>query len=323
MDAGIQVVFNLLQPLRERTSPDLGSWDEWSPTPQRISTRSGGLSSTLQTRRRSRLAQSRFQFSQLEARSLTPTPAFIQERTMLHRPNPFAKLALVALAACTTAAAADTVHVTVNSSLPWIGFVNVFELPAVPGTDRGAYWQSIFVETNIAALPASVAADVATLAPNAIFGGEPMAGNPDWWTPDGFGGFTPNKVMEANVYVDTGFGGGALSGNSVNFTGMTLDSSLAAPYVAYAWIRDFSLDYSLLRNEAITPLTAGQTFDLWLDTMAGGAVQYGFALVGPNADPAMLQGLGTISIGAVPEPATPAMLLLGALVVGAWVRRQR
>jgi hypothetical protein len=125
------------------------------------------------------------------------------------------------------------------------------------------------------------------------------------------------------VYVDTGFSGVPLSGNTIHFTGLTVENSLAAPYVGYAWIRDFSLDYSVLRNQVITPLVAGQAFDLSMLTLSGGAVQYGFALVGPNADPAMLAGLGTIAISAVPEPATPAMLLVGALVVGAWVRRQR
>jgi hypothetical protein len=242
---------------------------------------------------------------------------------MLHRPHSIARLALTTLAACTTAAAAETIYVTVDSSSPWVGFANVFELPADPGTGRGAYWQGIFLDSNIAALPASVAANVATLAPNAIFGGEPMAGSPDWWTPDGLGGFTPNKVIEANVYVDTGFSGVALSGNTIHFAGLTVESSLAAPYVGYAWIRDFSLDYSVLRNQVITPLVAGQAFDLSMVTLSGGAVQYGFALVGPNADPSALPGLGTISISAVPEPATPAMLLVGALLVGAWVRRQR
>ena len=68
---------------------------------------------------------------------------------------------------------------------------------------------------------------------------------------------------------------------------------------------------------------AGQSFSLTRENTAlGNPVQYGFALVGPNADPTDLN-LRSITISAVPEPATPAMLLLGAVALLGWTRRQR
>lgn len=222
---------------------------------------------------------------------------------MRHPRNPIVRLALIALAAWSTAASAGVVNVTVMDSSPWIGFVNRWELPTVGGTDRGAYLGGVFLGSNIAALPASVLGNIATMSPNATLGA------------------APTELVEANLYVDSGTGGPALAGETVRFTGTTLSSTLAAPYIAYAFIREFSAGYTVMLDEELVPLVAGQGFDFSMDTDVGNNVQYGFALFGPNAVPSTVS-LGSISIGAVPEPSTLAMVLLAALGVATWSRRR-
>lgn len=220
------------------------------------------------------------------------------------------RIALAALLACATAASAQTADVTIDAAMPWTGFLNLYERPT-GGADRGAYVEGIFLGARHDLLPAAITGNSVTLAPNSIAGGPPRD-EPSWWVSDGGDGFLPNRVLEANFYVDTGFSGVVLDGKTVRFTGITLASSLAAPYVAYAFIRDFLPGYQSGYTEASVALIAGQAFEVSLDTTLGHPVQYGFALVGPNADPNALASLGSITISAVPEPATPAMLLLGA-----------
>jgi PEP-CTERM motif len=222
---------------------------------------------------------------------------------MQHPRNPIARLALVALAAWSTTAGAGVVNVTVKDTSAWIGFVNRWELPTVTGTDRGAYLGGLPLGSDIAALPATVSGNIATLFPNAVPGG------------------TPTEVSESNLYVDSGAGGPPLAGETVRFTGTTLTSTLAAPYVAYAFIREFSAGYSFLIEEELVTLVAGQAFDFSMDTDVGNNVQYGFALFGPNAVPGTVS-LGSIAIGAVPEPSTLAMVLLGALGLATRSRRR-
>jgi len=224
--------------------------------------------------------------------------------------------------ACAAAAHAETVDVTIDGAMPWVGYANVYELPT-GSADRGAYVAGFFFESpRIAELPASVNGNQVTLAPNGGLGGAPASGS-SFWAADGNGVLQPNRVIESNIYVDTGFSGVVLGGKTVRFTGTTLASSLASPYMAYAFIRDFVPGYQSGFKESIVALVAGQPFEVTLGTDPGHPVQYGFALVGPNADPAGLAGLGSITISAVPEPATPALLLLGALAMLGWTRRHR
>ena len=117
------------------------------------------------------------------------------------------RLALAALLACAAAAHAETVDVTIDGSMRWVGYVNVFERPST-------YAYGLYLEDSIADLPASVKGTEVTLAPNSILGGAPGS-DPLWWESDGKVGFVAKRVIEANVYVDTGKGGGALGGKTV------------------------------------------------------------------------------------------------------------
>jgi PEP-CTERM motif len=240
--------------------------------------------------------------------------------------NPFNRLALVALTAWCTTAGAGVTDITIDAALPWNGFINVYQLPTTAGADRGGYVFGQFLGTNLAALPASILGDTVTMAPNGTFGVDPGdTSNPfwaDWWAPDSSGGLAANKVIEANLYVDTGLGGPPLAGETVRWSGIASASSLAAPYVAYAFIREFTNGYGATPDEVSVPLVAGQAFWLEKATASTSPVQFGFAFVGPNADAQSVGRLGSITISAVPEPSTLALALLGVLGIAAWSRRR-
>jgi hypothetical protein len=159
------------------------------------------------------------------------------------------------------------------------------------------------------------------MGPTGYYGGPP--GDPFWWQPDGSVGHVANKVLETDVYVDEGFSGIDLSGKTVSFSGRTLTQALPAGYAAYAWVRDFAPDYVYMRGQNIVPLAAGQPFTVALDASSDGIVQYGIAVVGLNADPATLDLSRTVTVSAVPEPASVAMMLAGALAVAGVARRRR
>ena len=123
---------------------------------------------------------------------------------------------------------ADTT-VTVDPAAPWIGFMNVFELPSNGG---GYVFGSGWGTADLAAM---FSGPVLTLAPNTI--GDP---NPFWYTPSGGPGATGNKIMDANMYVEPA---GSLPGQLVTFKGNVLSNSLVSPYTSVAFIKDFAPDY--------------------------------------------------------------------------------
>ena len=202
-------------------------------------------------------------------------------------------LALAALAI--SPAHADTT-VTVKTSLPWVGYMNVFNLPADGGGFVfGSNW-------GTADLCATFSGSQLTLSPNKI---NPPSGQADsfWYKPNGTG----NKTMDANLYVQVDGGPttvGALSGQNVTFTGTVNAKTLTAPYTSVAFIKDFAPDYSS-SNTITAPLVSGGSFSITLATNPGVGrhVQYGFETIGPNVWAADAGPFGNVTIsatGAVP-----------------------
>ncbi|HMO86178.1 MAG TPA: hypothetical protein PKC18_14780, partial [Lacipirellulaceae bacterium] len=165
------------------------------------------------------------------------------------------------------AAQAKAANVTVDPGATWLGFMNVFELPANGGAYVfGSGW-------GTADLVATFSGPVLTLSPNTI--GDP---NPFWYTPSGGPGAQGNKIMEANMYVEND----SLVGQTVTFEGIVLSNTLVSPYTSIAFIKDFAPDYSSF-TQVDVPLTPGP-FSVTLATnpAPGRHVQYGFQTVGPN-----------------------------------------
>jgi len=196
-------------------------------------------------------------------------------------------IALVVLAALTlgaTAAFAD-VNVTVSSADPYLGYMNVFELPSNGG---GFLWGSGWGTADLCAV--FFPGDQLKLSPNCI--GDP---NSYWYTPSGQPGCTGNKVMEANMYVEQT---GPWAGQTINFTGSVLSNTLTSAHVAKIFIRDFAPDFSSVVEQSIPVPTSGD-FSLSLATINDPArhVQYGYQMKGPDVWVTDLDPFGYVLLG--------------------------
>lgn len=224
------------------------------------------------------------------------------------------KLATLALAvgAMSTVSSA-AINVTVDSSANWIGYMNVFNLPA----DGGAY---IFGSSwGTSDLDAGYVGNNAFVTPNTNIARGVALTDTFWWKPDG----SPNKQMDANFFVESTT---MPVGETLNFTGNVLSNSLVAPYTSVAFIKELdpNNNYAIV-NMTTAALTPGN-FSISQPITLGLLVQYGFETIGPQstiADPALSQatyGLAVIAPSAVPEPSAAAFLGLLALPA---LRRRR
>lgn len=184
---------------------------------------------------------------------------------------------------------------SVDPGLSWLGWMNVYEL--VGGNSAGNY---LFGQAwAVSDLPALWSGSELVLSPNT------STWNPadPYWVNNG----QPNKWMEANFYVDMGT---AWGGQTVTFSGQTVDNSLVAPYSAVAFIKEFTSSYGWVGMDT-APLNSGSPFTVARTIAPGNVAQFGFMLTGPNADPATVQTLGRVRIAVVPEPAMAALVGLG------------
>jgi hypothetical protein len=213
-------------------------------------------------------------------------------------------LKAVAVAGMTACALFSTINqataqvtVGVDPTQGWIGYMNVFDLPADGGGYQfGSTW-------GTADLQASFAGSDLTLGPCTNV----------WETTDTYwvqaDGLTPNKTMDANMYVQNN----ALAGQTVTFEGDTLANTLVSPYTCVAFIKDYNASYALV-GESSTVLNPGQEFDISLATLAGDNIQYGFEMIGPDANPVTAASLGLIEVAPVPEPSTLALAAIGLAI---------
>jgi len=206
--------------------------------------------------------------------------------------------------------------VTLDPSQSWVGYMNVFNLPSAGGAYQfGSSW-------GTADLTATFAGSTLTLGPNQI--NDP---NSYWYTPAGGPGSVGNKVMDANMYVETT---GTYVSTTLTFTGDVLANTLAGETVAgngvtwttVAFIKDFAPDYSSSYSTTLA-LTPG-VFSLSLATGgAGDHVQYGFETIGSDVWSTDVGNYGTVIINPVPEPTTLALAGLGGAFALALIRRRK
>jgi len=196
------------------------------------------------------------------------------------------------------------IFVGVDPGAAWIGYMNVFELPA----NGGGY---VFGNPwGTADLNATFSGGVLTLTPNTSISRDVALSDTFWWQADGSG----NKTMDANMYVQDD----TLAGQNLTFSGQVLANTLVSPYTATIFIKDFASDYSSFTS-VTAPVAAG-AFNLTLATAVGDHIQYGFETIGPNARLDEVAGLGFAQIVAVPEPSV-SVLLVGSMA--GWLARRR
>ncbi len=200
---------------------------------------------------------------------------------------------LLAGALAVSAIADDEVVVTVDANQTWLGYMNVFELPANGGGFVfGSGW-------GTADLVAVFSGTSLVLSPNVI--GDP---NPFWYQGGGAPGSPGNKIMEANMYVEET---GTHAGKTVVFNGNVAANTLTEAHVAIAYIKDFAPDYSSFEETTVVLDEPGE-FSISLETIndPDRHVQFGFQVVGPNVWFTDVEPFGEITIDAIAtEPVDP------------------
>jgi PEP-CTERM motif-containing protein len=209
----------------------------------------------------------------------------------------------LAVAGLMTASANAAVTVDVQpSAAPWIGYMNVFNLPIDGGAFQfGGSWGVPDLVTTF-----NDGAGTMTLSPNTI--GDP---DPYWYIGGGAPGNPGNKIMEAATYIENDL----LAGEDITFEGTVLSNSYTAAHEAFIFIRDFAPDFSSF-NETSIPATVGAfSINLVTDPAPGRHIQYGFVSRGENVWAGDEGPFGSVVIGTIPEPASLALLGLGGLVM--------
>lgn len=213
------------------------------------------------------------------------------------------------LVAAGVAASAQGAIVGVNDSTgPWLGFMNVFELPSNGGGYVfGSPWGVPDLVTTF-----NNPGSTLTLSPNSVNDTSPF-----WYVGGGGPGAPGNKIMEANLYIETT---DVYNGQTVVFQGNVVSNSFTSAHVASIFIRDFAPDYSSVIQTTI-PLTPGP-FSLSLDTLpgAGRHVQWGFQVRGVNVWSTDTGPFGNAVISTIPTPAGAGVLAIGGLLAA---RRRR
>ncbi len=209
----------------------------------------------------------------------------------------------------TTLPGYSDVTVKVDSTLPWLGYMNVWQTNGtsyVFGNPWGAVdLRAAFVPTNSpSGWPLNTAL---VLRPNTNTYAPGTATPPDtnfWDFTDG----GPNKVLEANFYRDVGTN---FAGQTVTFTGTVLSNSIpavaggnpATGWDVLAVVKEFNPGYAYVGMTSV-PLTSGP-FTVSRAIAAGRICQYGFFVKGPNTAPGSANAL--TAAGILVEDADPAI----------------
>lgn len=218
---------------------------------------------------------------------------------------------MAVIAAASVASAGSSVNVGVDdSSAPWLGFMNVFELPANGGGFVFASgWGTADLVSNF-----DDGAGTLEVSPNTV--GDP---DPFWYQGGGGPGQLGNKAMEANLYQETT--GTGMNGTTVVFSGNVLSFDMTAAHEVSVFIRDFAADYST-SVDSFGDIDAAGNFSISLDTIADNArhIQWGIRVFGENVWVTDVDPFGSAVFATIPAPGAFALMGLGGLVAS---RRRR
>lgn len=185
--------------------------------------------------------------------------------------------------------------VTVDGSGVWNGYMNVFD--QAMNYQFGSSWGLPDVKSTV-----NAAANTVTLQPNFnTYANAATAADTAYWHNGPIG----NKIMEANTYLEST----SISNQNLTFDGTIQSNTLSSAYTATAFIKvlDPAMGYATIVNQT-TPLPASGAFSVTaaIPATPGLLVQYGFTILGLNANPVDEVALGSIVAG----PATPLPLSL-------------
>ena len=177
-------------------------------------------------------------------------------------------------------------QVTIDGSATWVGFANVFETEANGGGFVfNSGWGVDAIKSTI-----GVSENTVTLQPN-FNTYEENPTDPFWVDQTTLEG---NKVFEGNTFIEDA----SLVGQEFYFTGTVDSNTLSSDYPAVAFIKVFNADFSVVKQET-AQLVAGEAFSVHYTNVEGAdtVVQYGFTVIGVNANPADEATLGSVVVG--------------------------
>lgn len=173
--------------------------------------------------------------------------------------------------------------VSVDASGNWLGYANIFD-PASGNYVFGEPWGIQDIKTVVDA-----GAGTLTLQPNF----NTYAANPNdpFWVDQTTG--LGAKIFEGNSYIEDN----SLAGVELTFSGNINSNTLDAEYDALAFIKVFNANYSVLK-QATVPLTGANFEVVFTDVNPAedAVVQYGFQIIGLNANPDNEAALGNVVV---------------------------
>lgn len=185
--------------------------------------------------------------------------------------------------------------VTVDVASSWTGYMNVFDNPADPTPDCAGTGGFCFGSAwGIGDLKTVIGASDITLQPNFNLYN---ASDPYWAD-----GATGNKICEASTFVEPG---SAFNGNDLTFTGEVTSNTLDAGYTAEFFIKALDPNNGFsdaLSGSKTVALPASGVFSVTAtgaELTAGLIIQYGFRILGLNANPVDEGALGSIVVAPV------------------------
>ena len=173
--------------------------------------------------------------------------------------------------------------VSVDAGGNWLGYANIFD-PATGNYVFGEPWGIQDIKTVVDA-----GAGTLTLQPNF----NTYAANPSdpFWVDQTTG--LGAKIFEGNSYIEDN----SLAGVELTFSGNVNSNTLDGAYDALAFIKVFNANFSVLKI-ATAPLTGANFEVVFTDVNPAedAVVQYGFQIIGLNANPDDEATLGSVVV---------------------------